>query len=300
MNSKYKAHAAILIANFFFGSGVAAVKHITPSVMPPFAVNVTRVTIALILFWLLLLFKPSKAGIEKRDIPRFMLCGFCGVSINQILFIKGASLTSPVHVSLLALSTPIAITVIAAWLLKEKLTINKIIGLALGISGAGTLILSRIASKEGNDMLLGDIFIILNAVSYGFYMVLVRPLMQRYSPLHVTRWVFIFGALIIIPIGFNDFSHTNWSAFQWHHWFSLAFVVLGATFIAYLFVVFGISKLGASVAGAYVYTQPVFATITAMLLFNEHLSLIKLIAASLIFGGVFIGNKKQAIDTVAE
>lgn len=298
MKNKYKAHIAVLIANFFFGAGVAAVKHVTPGMMPPFAVNVSRVCMALLMFWLLLLLKPSRAGIDKKDIPRFIICGLCGVGINQIFFIKGASLTSPIHVSLLALSTPIAITIIAAWLLKENLTFNKILGLLLGISGAATLIFSRATNATGSDMLLGDVFIILNAISYAFYLVLVRPLMARYSPIHVIRWVFLFGALLIAPIGLKDFLNTNWSAFQFSHWFSLAFVVFGATFIAYLFTVYGISKLGATTTGTYVYTQPVFATLTAMLLFNEKLDFIKIVAALLIFGGVFLANKKQATDIV--
>lgn len=300
MNSKYKAHIAVLIANFFFGACVVAVKHITPSMMPPFAVNVSRVGVALLLFWATILFSKTKAGIAKKDLPRFIICGLAGVGINQIFFIKGASLSSPIHVSLLALSTPIAITIIAAWLLKEKLTINKLLGLILGISGAATLIFSRISDAGGKDVLLGDLFIILNAVSYAFYLVLVKPLMAKYSPLHVIRWVFLFGAIMILPIGYRDFLNTNWAAFQLSHWFSLIFVVVGATFIAYLFIVYGISKLGASITGTYVYTQPVFATITAMLLFNEHLSFVKILSAALIFAGVFLANKKRDIDTVVE
>lgn len=300
MNTRFKAHIAVLIANFFFGACVVAVKHITPSVMPPFALNVARVGVALLLFWFLRFFSNTKAGIDKKDLPRFIICGICGVGINQIFFIKGASLSSPIHVSLLALSTPIAITIIAAWLLKEQLTRNKILGLLLGIGGAATLVFSRVSNAEGKDMLLGDLFIILNAVSYAFYLVLVRPLMARYSPLHVTRWVFLFGAVMILPIGMKDFVNTNWAAFQFTHWLSLFFVVIGATFIAYLFIVYGISHLGPSITGTYVYTQPVFATITAMVLFHEQLSFVKILAAFLIFSGVFLANKKQVIDTVVE
>jgi len=300
MNIKIKAHIGVLIANFFFGACVVAVKHITPSVMPPFALNVARVGTALLLFWLLIFFSDTKASINKKDLPRFIVCGICGVAINQIFFIKGASLSSPIHVSLLALSTPIALTIIAAWLLNEQLTRNKILGLLLGISGAAILIFSRVSNAEGKDMLLGDLFIILNAVSYAFYLVLVRPLMARYSPLHVTRWVFLFGATVILPIGMKDFMNTNWSAFLFTHWLSLFFVVIGATFIAYLFIVYGISHLGPSITGIYVYTQPVFATITGIVLFHEQLSWIKIFAAALIFGGVFLANKKRDIDTVVE
>jgi drug/metabolite transporter (DMT)-like permease len=300
MKTRIKAHIAVLIANFFFGACIVAVKHITPSVIPPFALNVARVGTALLLFWLLYFFSDTKVGIEKKDIPRFIVCGICGVAINQIFFIKGASLSSPIHVSLLALSTPIAITIIAAWLLKEQLTRNKVLGLVLGISGAATLIFSRVSNAEGKDMLLGDLFIILNAVSYAFYLVLVRPLMARYSPLHVTRWVFLFGATVIVPIGMKDFVNTNWSVFQLTDWLSLFFVVIGATFIAYLCIVYGISHLGPSITGTYVYTQPVFATITAMVLYHEQLSFVKIVAAVLIFGGVFLANKKRDTDTAVE
>ncbi len=292
--SNVKAHIAVLLANFFFGAGVSAVKHITPALMPPLAVNVLRVGIALVFFWCLFLFKPSNPSIRKKDLPLFLLCAAVGVAINQIFFIKGAALTSPIHTALLALSSPIAITVIAAWLLKDAITANKIIGLILGIAGAATLVLVKTSTdKESNT--LGDLFIILNAVSYAFYLVLVKPLMEAYSPVHVIRWVFLFGALFIIPFGWNDFLQINWNGFEWHHWGALAFVVLGATFFAYLFIVYGIAQLGSSVVGTYIYTQPVFATVVAMILFNEKLTATKIIAAVLIFAGVYFATRSASL-----
>lgn len=294
MSSKLKAHLLVLIANFFFGTAVVAVKHITPSLMPPLAVNVLRVGIALALFWLLYFLSTSNtdAGIKKKDLKLFLICALSGVALNQILFIKGAALTSAIHTSLLSLSTPIAITVIAAFLINEKITINKIGGLILGISGAAILIfLKNNADKDSNT--LGDVFVILNAVSYAFYLVLVKPLMETYKPLQVIRWVFTFGAGFIIPIGFADFMKINWAGFSWHHWLALAFVVIGATFLSYMFIVYGISKLGSSVTGTYIYTQPVFASITSMILFGEQLTLVKVISALLIFGGVFLVNLRR-------
>lgn len=298
MTNRFKAHAAVLLGNFFFGAGVVAVKHVTPALMAPLALNVIRVSTALVLFWCLFLLKPGKAAIQQKHIPLFVLCALAGVAINQILFVKGTSLTSPVHAALLALTTPVAITVIAAWLLKEKITALKIVGLILGISGAALLIMLKSATDVASNT-LGDIMIVLNAISYAFYLVLVKPLMDAYKPLHVIRWVFLFGALIIIPVGWNDFTQVNWTGFLWHHWLALAFVVLGATFFAYMFMVYGIATLGSSVTGTYIYTQPIFATITAMVLFEEQLSWIKLLAAALIFGGVYVVNRKKKLS-VAE
>ncbi len=293
MPSKTRAHIAVLAANFIFGVNFSTVKYITPSVIKPFGLNVCRVSISLVLFWILYLLKPSKAGIAKKDIPLFILCAITGVAINQLFFIKGLSLTTSIHASLLSLSTPIIVTIVAAWLLKENLTMFKLTGLALGISGAGILIAKRASANTGSNILLGDILVIINAVSYGFYFVLVRPLMQRYTPLHVIRWVFTLGALIIIPIGWNQFSATDWTSFSLYHWLCFLFVTLGATFLAYLFNTYGVSTLGPSITGAYIYTQPVFAAIIAILFLGERFDMYKGIAAVLILAGVYIVNMKR-------
>jgi drug/metabolite transporter (DMT)-like permease len=142
------------------------------------------------LFWLLWVFKPGDWRIQKKDIPRFIACGITGVLINQIFFIKGLSLTTSIHSSSTSLCTPIFITIIAAWLIKNQLNWLKIIGLALGIFGALLLILIKDNNHTGTNVLLGDILVIINAISYAFYLVMVRPLMVNYSAIHVIRWVF--------------------------------------------------------------------------------------------------------------
>ena len=295
MNSKTKAHIAVLIANLIFGAGYAVIKTITPTYLAPYSLNVVRVVVSLILFWSLMLFKPSKASIDKKDITLFILCGITGVAINQIMFVKGLSLTSAIHSSLLSLATPIFITIIALWLIKEKFSINKFIGLALGIGGATLLVLVKDVQSSNSSSLLGDVFVLINAVSYAFYMVLVRPLMEKYNALHVLRWVFTFGAIFILPIALPDFITTDWSVFGTTQWIALAFVVLLVTFLSYLFTVYGLQELGPSVTGAYIYTQPVFATIIAMVFAGEHFTIIKALAAILIFSGVYLVNRKKAI-----
>ncbi len=293
MTKNTKAHLAVLGANLIFGSGYAVVKTITPQYIAPFALNVVRVLSSLVLFWLVFLMKPAKAGIDRKDIPRFLLCAITGVAINQLFFIKGLSLTTAIHSSLLSLGTPIFITIIAAWLLREKLTLQKLLGLALGIGGAAMLILSKDMQQNGKDVLLGDLMIIINAVSYAFYLVMVRPLMERYKPIHVLRWVFTFGTFMILPFGIEQFIHTNWAAFGPAQWVALSFVALFLTFIAYLLNVFGLSVLSSSATGSYIYTQPVFAAIIAMLFMGEHFTLTKALAALCIFAGVFVVNRRK-------
>ena len=294
MTRNTKAHAAILGANFIFGSNYAVVKFVAPSAIQPFALNVVRIITSLFLFWLLFLFNPGKLKIDRKDVPRFILCALTGVVINQLFFIKGVSLTTSIHSSLLALATPIFITIIAAWLLRERFTFLKLTGLLLGISGAAILVLMKDATHTGSDILLGDIMVLINAVSYAFYLVLVRPLMTKYTGIQVLRWIFTLGAFVIIPFGMQQFIHTDWQALTLAHWAALAFVAVGATFLAYLLNVYGINTIGASATGAYIYTQPVFAAVIAMIFAGEHFSMIKGIAAILIFTGVYLANFKRS------
>lgn len=289
----FKAHLALLLANFCFGANFSVVKTVTPAIIAPFGLNILRTFFSAILFWTLFFFKPGKLGFDKKELKRFLICSLTGVTVNQLLFIKGLSLTTSIHGALLMLVTPILITIIAAWLLKEGMTIFKTIGLISGISGATMLVLSKDSSGTGSDVLQGDILIAINAMFYAFYMVMVKPLMHHYSPVHVIRWVFTFGFFMMLPFSWQDITHTNFSAFTTINWLSIVFIIVCGTFLPYLFNVYALSKLHASVAGAYMYTQPVFATIIAMLFLGEQFDWIKAFSGLLIFGGVYLSNLKS-------
>lgn len=282
-----KAHFAALGANLCFGINFAAVKMVTPSLIGSFGLNVARVLAATGLFWLLYLMKPGRPGIEKKDIGLFILCAVTGIGLNQLLFIKGLSLTTTIHSSLLILITPILITFLAAWLMKEPLSWQKIAGLLLGISGASVLILSKGAETEAEQMFLGDLLIVMNAIVYSVYLIMVKPLMTRYSAIHVVRWTFTIGMFMILPVGWNQFQDALWNSFTLFQWAALIFVLVGGTFFAYLLNVYAIGKIGASVTGSYIYTQPVFAAIIAIIWLGESFTWVKLLAAILIFTGVY-------------
>jgi drug/metabolite transporter (DMT)-like permease len=166
--------------------------------------------------------------------------------INQIFFIKGVSLTTPIHSSLLSLATPIFITIIAAWLLREGFTWIKFMGLVLGIGGAAMLILLKDAAIRETIFFSAILWYssMLSLIHFTWY--LSGPLMKTYSGIQVLRWIFTFGSLVILPFGMQEFASTNWSAFDLSHWVALAFVAVGATFLAYLLNVYGISVIGAS------------------------------------------------------
>lgn len=294
MNKNIPAHIGLLCTNLFFAANYSVVKYFTShKYAGPFGFNIIRIAVSLFLFWLLYFFEKKKEGIRKKEIITFILCSLTAIVLNQMLFIKGLSYTFPIHASLLTLITPIMIAIIAAYLLKEKLTIEKVIGLLLGLSGALLLIATKEATTQTDNIILGDFLILLSSVAYTFYFILVKPLTNLYNAIHVMRWVFTFGFIVALPLSVSEFSQITWHVFVFKDWCLLFLLSVPGTFLAYVFNAYGIKELSASVAGAYIYSQPVFAVAIAMIFLKEELSLIKLVAAILIFAGVFLSNKKS-------
>lgn len=295
MTPQIKAHLGLLATNLFFAINISAIKFLTTKGFAgPYGLNVVRSGICALLFWLLFFTAREKKKIDKKEIVRFLLCAFSALAANQMLFMKGVSLTYPIHASLLLLITPILITFIAAWALKEMITISKILGLLLGITGACILILSGDSISKGNNILLGDILVIMSTFLYTIYFILIKPLMQKYSTMYVMRWVFTFGFIMIIPLGLNEFTQIPWGQYTFNEYLILFMIVIPGTFLAYIFNAYGIKKLSASTAGTYIYSQPVFSVLIATVFLNETLELYKIIAGVIIFSGVYLANKQKS------
>jgi len=161
----------------------------------------------------------------------------------------------------------------------------------MGIAGASVLIAARNSTGTGSQVLFGDTLIILNAISYTVYFIMVRPLMKEYEPITVIRMIFTIGFVIILPFCWKEFTEIPWQVYSAASFMLLALIIIGGTFLAYIFNVYGIKILGASMAGTYIYVQPVFAATIAVIFFGESLEFYKIIAAIFIFAGVYFTNK---------
>ncbi len=300
MNDRVKAHLALLGANLFYGAGFTIAKHIMPRLIQPLGFIFIRVSVVMVLFWLSYLGgKKFRTKIEKKDWLILVLGGLFGVALNQMLFFLGLNLTFPIHASLIMMSTPLLITIIALFVLKERLKTQKAIGLLMGIGGAFLLMSAGKEITLTGNSALGDLFVFLNAASYAIYLVMIKPLMQRYRPIIVIRWVFFFGFLFVLPFGYPQFAAIDWLLFQTSDYVAVAFIVICVTFFTYLWNIYALRHLSPSTAGAYIYLQPIFAAIISMVVIGEQLTWIKLLATILIFTGVYLVNfgfKKKAIN----
>lgn len=291
MNDRIKAHLALLGANLFYGAGFTVAKHIMPRLIQPLGFIFIRVSVVMVLFWLSYgLGKNYRTRIAKKDWLILVLGGLFGVALNQMMFFMGLNLTFPIHASLIMMSTPLLITVIAMFVLKERIKTEKAIGLLLGISGAFLLMSAGKELTMTGNSALGDLFVLINAASYAIYLVMIKPLMQRYRPIIVIRWVFFFGFLFVLPFGYPQFAAIDWSLFTASDFTAVAFIVICVTFFTYLWNIYALQHLQPSTAGAYIYLQPIFAAIISVLVTGEQLTWVKLAATLLIFSGVYLVN----------
>jgi drug/metabolite transporter (DMT)-like permease len=292
---RIKAHLALLGANVFYGAGFTIAKMVMPAFIKPMGFILIRVAIVTVLFWLSYMGgKAFKTKIDRSDWPRLIGCGLFGVATNQLLFFLGLNLTSPIHASLMMLCTPILVSMFAMYILREKINLKILSGLSLGVIGATMLVTLGKQDKVATNPILGDMLVFLNATSYAIYLVMVKPLMQKYRPIIVIRWVFLIGLFFVFPFGITEFRAINWSVFTLHEYAAVAFIVIGCTFFTYLWNIYALRILSPSTAGAYIYLQPAFAAFIAILFFNEELGWIKIISSVLIFSGVYLVSSSRS------
>ena len=296
MNKIFLAHLSLLVANLIYAINYTLAKDVMPDYIKPSGFILLRVIGALFLF-ALSYFLFIKEKIEKKDIIRFAICGLFGVAINQLLFFEGLNLTTPINAAIIMTSNPILVIIMSLLILKEKITLRKGLGIILGIVGASSLILNGGGINLSSDAQIGNLFIFINATSYGLYLVLVKPLMKKYKPITVMFYVFAFGLLLVFPFGIANLYQVNWNDIPTNIYWEISFVVVCTTFIAYLFNSSALKELSPTTVSIYIYLQPILATLFAILRESDSLDEQKIISTTIIFLGVYlvsVRSKKQS------
>jgi drug/metabolite transporter (DMT)-like permease len=209
-----------------------------------------------------------------------------GVTANQLMFFNGLELTSTIHASIIMVTSPIIVSILSVIILKEKLRFTKVVGVLIGLIGAVTIIFQN-KSGAGNSGLLGDLLIFLNATSFGLYLILVKPLMSKYSPITVVKWVFTFGLIGVIPFGIYEINEVNWDMGS-NIIMKIGFVILFTTYLCYLFNIYGIKYVSPTVVSTYIYLQPVLTSFIAVFSGREEIEFISVLCSLMIFGGVYL------------
>ena len=294
MSKRTIAVIGATIVSLIYGLTFTIAKDVMPAYINPFGFIVLRVFGATVLFLIVsLFFKTEK--IQRQDFPRIIACAFFGVALNMLTFFKGLSYTSPISAAVIMVTTPIIVLILSAFLIKENLQKKKIIGVVLGLVGTVFLILYGKSVGNATNAGLGNFLVFVNAVSYGFYLILVRKLMDKYNAFSFVKYIYLFGFLMVLPFGFNELLVVNWQSLTSDIYVKIGFVVLFSTFFTYLLNLLSMRELKPTTVAVFIYLQPVFATIYAIGTQKDELNLVKIIAALLIFAGVYLVTSKTKV-----
>ena len=286
MSKIVKAHSALIGANLIFGVTYAVAKQVMPVHLSPFALVFTRILGACILFWITSLFLIHEK-VERKDFPRVLLAAFVGVAANQSVFLNGLNLTSPVDSAIIMTATPIIVLVVARILLREPITVFKIIGIAAGATGAILLIIYSGSGGPGSGNPIGNSMIVANATLYAIYLVIIKPLLTKYHPVTMMKWIFLFGLVLVSGPGLPAFLQTEWLTLPSGILWSVLFIVIGTTYFAYLLNNFSLQYVKPITVSIYIYSQPVIASAVALVLGQDVITVVKIFSALLVFAGVY-------------
>lgn len=287
MSKRNVALFGATIVSVIYGVTFTIAKDVMPQYIDAYGFILLRVSGAMLLFWLSWLFMP-KEKIAFNDFPRIIAAAFFGVAFNMLTFFKGLSLTSPISASVIMVTTPMIVLVLSAIIMKERMRKRMVMGIILGLIGTGSLILYGRSIGSATNASLGNILVFVNAVSYGFYLIIVKKLMDKYNAFTFVKWIYLFGFLMVLPFGWSQFEATDWTVVPNLVYWKIVFVVVISTFITYLLNLITMKELKPTTVAVFIYLQPLFATIFAIGLGKDELSLVKIISALLIFVGVYM------------
>lgn len=298
MSKRIVALILATVVSIIYGMTFTIAKDVMPQYVGAFGFIILRVGGATMLFWLVWLFsRKSKTireeKIESKDYLRIIMAGFFGVALNMLAFFKGLSLTSPISASVLMVSTPIIVLILSAMILKERMKKRMISGIILGLIGTAFLILYGKSVGNATNATLGNFLVFVNATSYGLYLVIVKKLMDKYNAFNFAKWIYLIGFVMVLPFGWGEFQAINWTSMPIDIYVKIGFVVVFSTFLTYMLNLLTMRELKPTTIAVFVYLQPLFATIFAISLGKDELTVVKIVSAVFIFIGVYLVTQKK-------
>ncbi len=285
----YKGHLVALTAYLFFGLNIPAVKSVIgEGGISGWAVTFYRMAGAAALFWIVSLFT-RREHVPLRDLGAIFVASLFCILLNQASFIVGLSLTSPIDAAVVTTLTPMLTMVLAAFFLREPVTWMKAGGVAVGASGALILILGGGAlAGRGGASVAGDVLCAISSLSFAIYLTAFKRLITTYSSVTLMRWMFLFSALLMMPVCWPDVAAVDYRSLSWDVWARIVFIVCGATFLTFFLVPVAQRLLRPTVLGMYNYLQPLVASLIAVAAGMDTFGPTKGLATLLVFVGVWL------------
>lgn len=288
-------HIACFTAYLIFGLNIVVCKDLTSSgAISPLALFTLRSLGAGVLFWLISLFLP-KERVERRDLPKIFVASVLGFFLTQISFLMAISRITPMDCSIVASLSPLYTMFIAAYVLKEPLSAQKIGGVVLSLCGVLYLILNSVTSTSAvvQTTPIGVLLMIANSLCFSLYLGIFKPTIAKYSVVTFMKWIFLFSTLLSLPFSAKEIVHTDFATLPLSYMAELAFLIICATFVTYFLIPVGQKRLRPTLVSMYSYVQPIVAIVVSIYVGMDTLSWQKVLAAVTVFTGVIIVSRSR-------
>ena len=296
MKEKTLGHLACFIAYAIFGINIIVCKDLTSSrLISPIALFCLRSLGAGTLFWLISCFMP-KEEVTKKDYGKILMASLLGFFLTQITFLIAIPDITPMDCSIVSSLSPIYTMFIAAYALKEPITLRKAGGVAISFLGIIYLILNSVTGAESTVQTswTGILLMIANSLCFSLYLGLFKPVITRYSVITFMKWIFLFASAFSLPLAGHELLTFDYSLLSGLYLSELAFLIVCSTFITYFLIPLGQKRIRPTLVSMYSYVQPIIAIVISIWVGMDTLSWQKVLAAAMVFGGVVLVNYSRS------
>lgn len=293
---KYKklpGHVALFSANVIFGINNPVSRTLMPEILSPYTLTFFRLSGGMLLFWTASLFI-KKEKVPAKDILLLFFASLFALTLNQLPFFVGLSMTSPIDASIVVTMLPIVTMILAAIFIKEPITLMKAVGVLVGASGALLIVFNNHTAHAGDSNFWGNVVVFGAVTSFAIYLTLFKNLITRYSPITVMKWMFLFGFIVCFPFCYKPVMQTDFTLLSAGTYWRVGYVVLFATFLGYLLIPIGQKRLRPTTLSMYNYLQPIMASLVAIFIGIDSFGYEQALAGLLVFSGVYIVTQSKS------
>lgn len=290
---KTTGHIALLFANIIFGVNNPIARFLMPDLLDPIALTFFRFLGGMLLFWIASVFV-KREHVPFKDIVLLFFASIFGLTLNQLPFFIGLSMTSSIDASIVVTILPIITMILSAIFLKEPITQLKAIGVLVGASGALIIVFGGATEQVGSGNMLGNLIVFLAVIGFAIYLTMFKKLIDRYHPITTMKWMFLFATITGLPFSYANIIEANYAGLSTMSWISVGYVIVFATFLGYLLLPIGQKVLRPTTLSMYNYVQPIVASIVAVMMGLDKFGYHQGLSALLVFSGVYIVTQSKS------
>jgi drug/metabolite transporter (DMT)-like permease len=257
--------------------------------LPPFTAAAVRFALAVAVLWPLLLAMRRVEKLERRDVPLLIAASLFQATFYFALQYVGMQHTTAANTALIVNTRPIFVAILSAVWTHQALRARQVVGILLAFAGVVVIVLSGTDGwrRFSRGRILGDVLILLNAISGALAIILLKRLVDRYSPLVTAVYTTTVGTVGLIPLAMWEVARGGWPQGSPVSWAAVVYMALANTAIPYLLWYTALSRLKEWEAAVFLYLTPGISVVLSALLLNERMGVWFVLGGAMVLLGAY-------------